>query len=187
MYMGIKELAETGSREKALKKMARFAGMSPEGLKKWIREGGSAHNNLDTWEPNKTLASGEVYTLKEVAEILKVTYRTALTYVENGSLMAVKIGGKWRVKDVDLEDFVTAKRKYDKDDIQEIFNLVTDPMAVGVRFSIFYNKINGRIFAEEEVSQSTLQSMMSDGQLEYLDDIVGSSDITRADIRKLIK
>ena len=108
-YVGIKKLAETGSQEKAMKEMAKFTGMSTKGFIRWLEEGAEPLETFDSPMPTKTLASGEVYTLKEVAEILKVTYRTALTYVESGSLKARKIGGKWRVKDADLEDFVTAK------------------------------------------------------------------------------
>lgn len=108
-YIGLRELVETGSQEKAIKKMAWFTGMSTKAFIRWLEDGAEPLEDLETWEPSKTLPSGEIYTLKEVAEILKVTYRTALTYVESGSLRARKIGGKWRVKDADLEDFVTAK------------------------------------------------------------------------------
>lgn len=58
----------------------------------------------------KTMTDGEVYTLQEVSEILKVTYRSALSYVESGKLSATKIGGKWRVRESDLQSFVKADK-----------------------------------------------------------------------------
>ena len=37
-----------------------------------------------------------LYTLTEVAEILRVTRRTLYTYIKEGKLKAVKIGKYWR-------------------------------------------------------------------------------------------
>lgn len=53
---------------------------------------------------------GEVFTLREVSEILKVTGRTALTYVETGSLKASKLGGRWRVRQKDLQAFMAERQ-----------------------------------------------------------------------------
>lgn len=47
-----------------------------------------------------------VYTLDEVAEILKITRRTLYTYVKEGKLKAVKIGREWRVSETALQDFL---------------------------------------------------------------------------------
>jgi excisionase family DNA binding protein len=47
-----------------------------------------------------------IYTLEDVARILKVTRRTVYTYVNNKSLKAVKIGVEWRVKYQDLREFI---------------------------------------------------------------------------------
>ena len=47
-----------------------------------------------------------VYTLTELEPILGVTHRTLLTYVKDGRLKAVKIGGKWKVSKDNLELFV---------------------------------------------------------------------------------
>jgi excisionase family DNA binding protein len=47
-----------------------------------------------------------IYTLEEVAAILKVTRRTIYTYVNNKDLKAVKMGKDWRVKYEDLRAFI---------------------------------------------------------------------------------
>ena len=50
-------------------------------------------------EKNRTddLTDLKLYTLKEIAPILGVTYRTVVNYVQKGKLPAKKIGGKWKV------------------------------------------------------------------------------------------
>lgn len=47
------------------------------------------------------------YTLSEVQKILGVTYRTVLAYAEAQKLHAVKIGGRWRVRENELERFLS--------------------------------------------------------------------------------
>ena len=47
-----------------------------------------------------------VYTLDEVAEVMKITRRTLYTYVKEGKLKAVKIGREWRVSETALQDFL---------------------------------------------------------------------------------
>ena len=49
----------------------------------------------------------KVYTLDEVADILKVTRRTLYTYVRDGKLKAVKMGKYWRVSEEVLKTFVS--------------------------------------------------------------------------------
>lgn len=49
----------------------------------------------------------KVYTLDEVADILKVTKRTLYTYVKEGKLPAVKMGKYWRVPQDALEAFIS--------------------------------------------------------------------------------
>lgn len=51
----------------------------------------------------------KLYTLKEVAELLKVTERTLLTYLKDKKLKGVKIGGKWRISEENLTNFVNGK------------------------------------------------------------------------------
>lgn len=46
------------------------------------------------------------YTLREAAEVIGVTYRTALGYIEEGRLKAHKVGGKWAIDKADLENFL---------------------------------------------------------------------------------
>lgn len=48
------------------------------------------------------------YTIAEVASILKVTERTIYNYIKMGSLKAAKIGKNWRVRVIDLKEFVNA-------------------------------------------------------------------------------
>ena len=48
----------------------------------------------------------KVYTLDEVADILKITRRTLYTYIKTGKLRATKIGRYWRVSEAALQDFV---------------------------------------------------------------------------------
>jgi len=47
-----------------------------------------------------------VYTILEVAEILKVTRRTVYGYLKAGDLKAVKIGKYWKVTAENLREFL---------------------------------------------------------------------------------
>lgn len=47
-----------------------------------------------------------LYTIAEVARVLKVTERTVYNYVKSGSLIAAKIGKHWRIKAADLKKFI---------------------------------------------------------------------------------
>jgi len=49
----------------------------------------------------------KVYTLDEVADILKVTRRTLYTWISAGKLKAVKVGKYWRVSEQALREFTT--------------------------------------------------------------------------------
>lgn len=49
----------------------------------------------------------KVYTLDEVADILKVTRRTLYTYVKEGTLPAVKMGKYWRVTEENIKSFIS--------------------------------------------------------------------------------
>ena len=53
------------------------------------------------------MAEIKVYTLDEVADILKVTKRTLYNYVKAGKLPAVKIGKYWRVSEESLQAFIS--------------------------------------------------------------------------------
>ena len=47
----------------------------------------------------------KLLTVEEVADILRVSYRTVVRYIESGRLPASKIG-VWRIKQSDLDDFL---------------------------------------------------------------------------------
>lgn len=49
----------------------------------------------------------KVYTLDEVADILKITRRSLYMYIEDGRLPAVKIGRYWRVSEEAIDDFLS--------------------------------------------------------------------------------
>ena len=49
----------------------------------------------------------KVYTLEEISDLLHVTRRTLYTYIKEGKLKAVKIGKYWRVRDDQIEAFLS--------------------------------------------------------------------------------
>lgn len=51
----------------------------------------------------------KLYTLEEVADILKISRRTLYTYVKTGKLHAVKIGKHWRVSHDVMEAFISGE------------------------------------------------------------------------------
>jgi len=50
------------------------------------------------------------YTLAEIAQRLKVSYRTAYRWVQAGELSAYKLGSDWRVAESDLQAFLQARK-----------------------------------------------------------------------------
>jgi acetyl-CoA synthetase len=56
------------------------------------------------------LVEEDYYTLQDIADRLKVSYRTVYRWVRAGKLPAYKFGQDWRVKESDLRDFVEAHR-----------------------------------------------------------------------------
>lgn len=65
------------------------------------------------------MADIRVYTLDEVAEILKVTRRTLYNYIKAGTLHAVKMGKYWRVSEESLKTFVSRGTPSEEDGIQK--------------------------------------------------------------------
>lgn len=59
----------------------------------------------------------DLLTLREAAVILKVSYMTALTYAKNGTLKAVMIGGRWRVRSEDLDELAKKGSPPDESDV----------------------------------------------------------------------
>lgn len=53
------------------------------------------------------MADIKVYTLDEVADIMKVTKRTLYNYIKAGTLHAVKMGKYWRVSEDSLQAFIS--------------------------------------------------------------------------------
>lgn len=53
------------------------------------------------------MADIKVFTLDEVADILKVTKRTLYNYIKAGKLPAVKMGKYWRVSEESLQAFIS--------------------------------------------------------------------------------
>lgn len=51
----------------------------------------------------------KVYTLTEIEPILGVTHRTLLSYIKDGRLKGVKIGGKWKVSGENLRKFINGE------------------------------------------------------------------------------
>jgi excisionase family DNA binding protein len=45
----------------------------------------------------------KLYTLPEIAEILKVSRKSVYRYIESGKLKASKATGQWRIKQSDLD------------------------------------------------------------------------------------
>ncbi len=52
----------------------------------------------------------KVYTLTDIEPILGVTHRTLLSYVKDGRLKGVKIGGKWKVSGENLRKFINGEK-----------------------------------------------------------------------------
>ena len=50
------------------------------------------------------------YTLAEIAQRLKVSYRTVYRWVQAGELSAYKLGTEWRVAESDLQSFLQARK-----------------------------------------------------------------------------
>jgi excisionase family DNA binding protein len=48
----------------------------------------------------------KLYTLKDLAKMLKVTERTLHTYIKDGKLKGQKIAGKWQISERNLQAFL---------------------------------------------------------------------------------
>lgn len=47
----------------------------------------------------------EVYTLKEIEDLLRVTRRTLYNWIKSGKLKAFRVGKEWRITKEALEEF----------------------------------------------------------------------------------
>ena len=50
-----------------------------------------------------------LYTLTELESVLGVTHRTLQSYIKDGRLKGVKIGGKWKVSEDNLKKFINGE------------------------------------------------------------------------------
>lgn len=57
----------------------------------------------------KRLEDIRLYTLTEIEPILGVTHRTLLTYIKDGRLKGIKVGGKWKVSEDNLKKFINGE------------------------------------------------------------------------------
>lgn len=53
----------------------------------------------------------QILTLKEVAAYLKLAEKTAYKLAAEGKLPGFKVGGSWRFKKVDVENWIEEKKK----------------------------------------------------------------------------
>ncbi len=58
----------------------------------------------------------ELYSLKEVAEILNVSYMTVYRYLSRLNIKAIRIGGRWKISSSQLEKIIG------KENVKEILN-----------------------------------------------------------------
>ena len=57
----------------------------------------------------KRLEDIRLYTLTEIEPIIGVTHRTLLTYIKDGRLKGIKVGGKWKVSEENLKKFINGE------------------------------------------------------------------------------
>jgi len=57
----------------------------------------------------------EILTLKEVAEYLKLAEKTAYRLAADGKLPGFKVGGSWRFKCDDIEQWIHEQKTSNKD------------------------------------------------------------------------
>jgi excisionase family DNA binding protein len=58
----------------------------------------------------------EILTLPEVAQLLKVAEKTVYTMAQKGQLPAFKVGGQWRFKRGDLDQWIEQQKAASRDD-----------------------------------------------------------------------
>ena len=51
----------------------------------------------------------ELYTVKQVAYLLRVSERTVMNYLKDGRIKGQKVGGKWRITKAEIERFVNGE------------------------------------------------------------------------------
>ncbi|HCF61567.1 MAG TPA: DNA-binding protein [Myxococcales bacterium] len=59
--------------------------------------------------------SDEILTLPEVAQLLKVAEKTVYSMAQKGQLPAFKVGGQWRFKRADLDQWIEDQKAASRD------------------------------------------------------------------------
>ena len=59
---------------------------------------------------------GEILTIRQVADYLKVTERTIYRLAAAGKIPAFKVGGTWRFSRAELDQWIQRQQKGDKTD-----------------------------------------------------------------------
>ena len=52
------------------------------------------------------IQSSDLLTVKEVAEILRVSQPTVLRMIDDGELRAIRVRNQWRIRRTDLDDYL---------------------------------------------------------------------------------
>ena len=60
----------------------------------------------------------EIWTLKEVADYLKLAEKTAYRLASEGKLPGFKVGGSWRFKQIDVQHWIEEQKSNSKGDTQ---------------------------------------------------------------------
>lgn len=71
-----------------------------EAVRAAVREAVAESDDLDK--------SRRLYTIDEVAELLKVSHSTVRRLIDSGHLKSVRIGGQIRIRQRDLDDYVAS-------------------------------------------------------------------------------
>jgi len=64
----------------------------------------------------KSSYEGEILTIKQVAEYLKVTERTIYRLAAAKKIPAFKVGGTWRFSRVDIDSWIKQQSSVDQED-----------------------------------------------------------------------
>lgn len=57
----------------------------------------------------------EILTLPEVAQLLKVAEKTVYSMAQKGQLPAFKVGGQWRFKRIDIDQWIEQRKAASRD------------------------------------------------------------------------
>lgn len=57
------------------------------------------------------MADGDILTIKEVADYLKLTERTLYRLVQEGRVPGFKVGNSWRFKRADIDDWIEIQKE----------------------------------------------------------------------------